>query len=177
MTTLSNQASVRWEVMSGRKFHIVDLTWEGPFPVDYDRDTDSYSWTNALSGLDDLAKCGGLYQIYGRHPVYGQNVLLYIGCVSPAASNRTLVQRLNEHVRTRFLYTTNLAAHMAAVKSEGLKDGVTIEVIESILIYAHQPALNRQNIDDARWHEKSILVRNWSFVGALEACCTNDWEE
>jgi hypothetical protein len=46
---------------------IVDIQWEGPYPL------------SALGKLSDPARDRGLYQIYGHHPVYGQGALLYIG--------------------------------------------------------------------------------------------------
>ena len=161
--------------MYTRKFHLVALSWEGPFAVDYDRAADTYSW-ESLVAVENLAEHGGLYQIYGRHPTYGLNALLYIGCVRPNSSKRGIGMRLAEHVKTRFMWHTNLAAHLAPLEANVLTDGITVELVESILIYAHQPALNRQNIDEARWDKKSVLVRNWGFVGSLQDCCTNDWQ-
>ena len=46
---------------------IIHIEWEGPYSL------------NQLDTLNDLRRDHGLYQIYGHHPVYGSNVLLYIG--------------------------------------------------------------------------------------------------
>jgi hypothetical protein len=46
---------------------IIHIEWEGPYSL------------NQLDTLKDLRKDHVLYQIYGHHPVYGSNVLLYTG--------------------------------------------------------------------------------------------------
>src|SRR5579872_2702258 len=46
-----------------------------------------------MDTLKDLLKDRGLYQIYGHHPVYGSNVLLYIG----QTYGRTFGERIEEH--------------------------------------------------------------------------------
>jgi len=46
-----------------------------------------------MDTLKDLLKDRGLYQIYGHHPVYGSNVLLYIG----QTYGRTFRERIEEH--------------------------------------------------------------------------------
>lgn len=41
-----------------------------------------WSWPHSLAEVDgfrDQRRVRGLYQIYGHHPVYGSNALLYIG--------------------------------------------------------------------------------------------------
>ena len=45
---------------------MIHLEWEGPTPLE------------AVSGLREASDYG-VYQIYGAHPVYGSNCLLYIG--------------------------------------------------------------------------------------------------
>jgi len=60
---------------------IIHIEWEGPYSL------------NQLNTLKDLRKDRGLYQIYGHHPVYGSNVLLYIG----QTSGRTFGERIEQH--------------------------------------------------------------------------------
>jgi hypothetical protein len=60
---------------------IIHIEWEGPYSL------------NQLDTLKDLRKDRGLYQIYGHHPVYGSNVLLYIG----QTVGRTFGERIEEH--------------------------------------------------------------------------------
>ena len=61
---------------------VINIHWEGPF-----------SLSEAVSSLSNDKIDYGIYQIYGRHPVYGNEVLLYIG----KASERTFSVRLGEH--------------------------------------------------------------------------------
>lgn len=150
-------------------FDIVNLEWEGPFHISYDRSKDAYN-------LDlipiDLLNSYGLYQIYGRHPVYGQNVLLYIGETKNNNDiKRNFKKRLSEHVGGRFWFHTNLAVHLAPCDF----DEKTILNAESILIAAHKPALNKEHIDKAKKDANNILVRSWSFLGSLQPECTGDY--
>jgi hypothetical protein len=45
----------------------IHIYWEGLFTLDQ------------LTEIQDNTRDYGVYQIYGGHPVYGSNVLLYIG--------------------------------------------------------------------------------------------------
>src|ERR1035441_2585568 len=60
---------------------IIHIEWEGPHSL------------NQLDSLKDVRKDRGLYQIYGHHPVYGSNVLLYIG----QTVGRTFGERIEQH--------------------------------------------------------------------------------
>jgi hypothetical protein len=94
-----------------------------------------------------------LYQIYGRHPIYGADVLLYIGMSDGIAS------RLNHHDNwVQFLPDT------ATVTAACLKEFTSwteyddprydddyfepcsrevVAAVESLLIYAHAPVYNK----------------------------------
>ncbi len=61
---------------------IYDIYWEGPF-----------DWDDAA---DQIRDCHVLYQIYGPHPLYGSQVLLYIG----GGEDEDLAQGLAEHEDT-----------------------------------------------------------------------------
>jgi len=60
-------------------YRTIDVAWHGPFRVMFDAKSGGHS-------VPDLpAKLGnrhGVYAIYGQHPVYGSNALLYIGQTS-----------------------------------------------------------------------------------------------
>ncbi len=59
---------------------VYNVHWEGPFRW-ADRDD-----KNKIMG------CHVLYAIYGKHPIYGRDVLLYLGVTS-----RDVGTRINEH--------------------------------------------------------------------------------
>lgn len=159
--------------MIKREFTIIDIDWEGPFPVVYDRDNDRYNFSDSVAV--DLLSSAGVYQIYGRHPVYGKDVLLYIGETKPGETARGFGKRLAEHFheRGRFFGHTNLSLHLGPLD---LPHDV-IQKVESILIFSHAPALNRRHIDGPIDGSESILIRNWSFVGSLESACIGDWRD
>jgi len=57
---------------------IIHIEWDGPFKLDQ------------LSELNNIDIDFGIYQIYGSHPIYGADVLLYIG----KADRQTFCQRI-----------------------------------------------------------------------------------
>ena len=150
-------------------FKMIDLEWEERFAVTYDRDLDQYQLDKAP---DELLDKSGLYQIYGRHPIYGNDVLLYIGETKEnEGESRNFQIRLGEHLKSKFYCYTNLSISLApcSENSEAILD------IESVLIHSHQPALNRIHLESHRECNPPILIRNWGFVGSLEGCCTSFW--
>jgi hypothetical protein len=61
------------------KTHLIQIHWEGPYKL------------TELSTLMNTTTDYGIYQIYGKHPVYGSDVLLYIG----KADYQTLGKRIS----------------------------------------------------------------------------------
>jgi len=144
---------------------VIDINWEGSFKVEYDRKNDQYELGNMPP---DLLNKSGFYQIYGRHPVYGRDVLLYIGETEKNENgDRSFETRLKEHLQSRFYYHTNLSIFFGPSEL----NGEDIKLVESILISSHIPALNRHHIDWAKDKASNILVRNLDFIGSLERVC------
>lgn len=114
----------------------------------------------------------GFYCIYGAHPVYGQDVLLYIG-ETKLREGRSFFVRLREHFRSRFWYHQNLS-YSTGLPGKELSDEETV-LVESILIAAHKPALNRLYIDSAKEGCEKYLVRNWDFPGSLQFECSGGY--
>ena len=152
------------------KHEIIDIEWEGSFKIKYDRNKDKYNLDNVPSEL--LDECG-FYQIYGRHPVYGKDVLLYIGETKESkTSNRSFRVRLNEHLKGNFFQHTNISVHLGPCSLPA----ETVEIVESILIYSHVPALNVQHTGSMKLGSEKYLVRNWGFTGNLNNACTGNWD-
>ena len=129
---------------------IIDLEWEGPFKVVYDRDNGKYLLDEIPS---DLLASTGFYQVYGRHPVYGKDVLLYIGETKGNENGtRAFRDRLGDHLKSRSFYHTNLSISLAPYVS----DGSTIKEVESVLIYSHMPALNSHHLDSNKKCKNNI---------------------
>jgi len=130
---------------------IYDVMWEGPYNLEV---------AKKRSKKDHV-----LYAIFGTHSVYGQNVLLYIGL-----TETTVAQRLSEHTWLRQEYDV-VTVRFASIgefpdieswwkdwmkNNRDKKDRTpyrrpksnTIQALEKILIYAHQPACNSKNIEE-----------------------------
>ncbi|PNH91799.1 hypothetical protein [Vibrio diazotrophicus] len=154
----------------------VDIYWEGPFEVEYDRDTMIYSIPSDIP--DDLKNAQGFYQIYGDHPVYGKDVLLYIGETKPSKNgNRNFGIRMKEHLFKRFWYHHGLKIRLGLgqINESNVTDRNTILAVESLLIASNMPALNREHLDHSNDYSKQFIVRNWNFKGTIAAECSGKY--
>ncbi len=115
-----------------------------------------------------------LYKIYGSHPVYGNNILLYIGM-----TEQNIEKRINQHGywmdEARFGSSTMYfasAGHFQSWKdSESTQiydklDREYIEKIEALLIYAHQPVHNSKARNSAE-NSREIRLFNTGSFGIL----------
>jgi hypothetical protein len=117
---------------------------------------------DTLVSLTDDKIDYGLYQIYGKHPVYGSNVLLYIG----KADQQTIGRRVSQEnwldtndSETLTIYVGRLAGERQPTEEAWSKE---IDIAEKLLIYVHKPAynsksLNRPNDD----HFLDVHILNW----------------
>ena len=119
---------------------IIYIEWDGPY---------TFAEIGRFTGTTDH----GVYQIYGAHPVYGSNVLLYIGKASGQYFGVRIPQEkqwLDNHDAMRLsVYLGRLAG--AGTPSDEIW-GRQIDYAERLLIFAHSPASNTQkgiyNLDD-----------------------------
>lgn len=145
---------------------IIHIEWEGPLTVDAAKE---------LTGEGDY----GLYQIYGGHPIYGSNALLYIG----EARKQQFGARIGQH---GWWLEFNQDAQRASVYVGRLADEVTptdeiwderIDLAERLLIFACRPAYNsRQRLGalDVRLYDVHVL--NWgSFCDLLPEVSGARW--
>jgi len=135
---------------------IIHLDWEGPF---------TQSQIQELSGPSDY----GVYQVYGTHPVYGSNVLLYIGL----AESQTFAQRLPQHgwcnmtsdAKQVSFYIGRLFGN---THPDNKTWGYHIKLAERLLIHAHKPAQNTQKelagLENDLWF---VHVVNWRYYRDL----------
>jgi hypothetical protein len=119
-----------------------DVYWEGPYDT---------------TGLDEVSTNCVLYMICGTHGLYGRNVPLYIGKVS----RQTLKVRIRQHesdwlnnepdpvkIYAGYVGIFNSWEETAEIEEYPSLPDATIDAIESLLIYSHQPVYNvrgRQN--------------------------------
>ena len=139
----------------------INLVWTGP-----------HTYKNVLTMNGD--RDYGIYQIYGAHPAYGSEALLYIG----RARDITFCERFRSYDRT-FLadedgWEDNGAKyriHTGRIHVQRGRNRPTdkvwenwIDLTEHLLIYAHSPAWNSQNVSrkipDAKKF-RAIHVLNW----------------
>lgn len=126
------------------------LFWSGPFPL------------NQISQLRDEEKHYGIYQVYGHHPLYGNNVLLYIG----KADQQTFGKRIAQEEWEFDVDPGNTSIYIGQLggKEQPTNDewSVQIDLCEKLLIYAHNPIYNRSSIYSIPEDQlKHIHVFNW----------------
>ncbi len=129
---------------------IIHIDWNGPY---------TQPATALLNGPTDF----GVYQIYGAHPVYGGDTLLYIGL----ACDRTFGQRISEHGWCQGTRNpANVSIHVGRLSGCSTPDDPTwsrwIKLAERLLIYSHYPVYNTQKqlagLERDLWH---VHVLNW----------------
>ena len=140
---------------------IIHIEWDGPYSLDQ------------LETLKDVHKDHGLYQVYGHHPIYGSNVLLYIG----QTCGRTFGERIAEHNfgggsqedRAHIeVYVGRLKGATATPSSDDWRN--EINWAEKLLLYVHGPAYNPQHmmeLNEADPRVSDARVFNWGSIRAL----------
>jgi len=129
---------------------IIHIEWDGPHRLDA---------VSSLTGATDH----GVYQIYGGHPVYGNNALLYIGL----AAGQTFGQRIPQE--TQWTYNRDagrVEVYIGRLSGEVTPDDDTwdrhIRLAERLLIFAHSPPMNTQkSLRSLERDLRSVRVLNW----------------
>ncbi len=127
---------------------------------------------------NDNAAAGGIYQIYGTHPIYGRNALLYIG-----RSILELDRRLNAHKKNWIIYeydhVTIYYGKLAPTSEFKIDDiKMAIDRAEALLVYFCAPAYNSNliaDIDKKHLKEENITVRNYGQIGSLPTEVSTAW--
>jgi hypothetical protein len=134
------------------------ITWEGPFTLK-DLKNNKY--------LKDEDEAYGLYQIYGTHPIYGSNVLLYIG----KTNSQTFAKRIKQEGWEYNSDSNNIKIYVGKLfDKKQPKEAIWDKLIshaERLLIFTHAPAHNSSNIntlsrsDEILKEIKNIRVINY----------------
>ncbi|WML58648.1 hypothetical protein [Neobacillus sp. PS2-9] len=136
--------------MRKRTMKLIQIDWEGPFTLD------------ELHLLTNNSHDYGIYQIYGKHLVYGKDVLLYIG----KADQQTIGKRVSQenwwntndsnHLK---IYAGRLAGEHTPAEAIWSKE---IDLAEKLLIHVHKPAYNSKSLSLIRDAElQDIHILNW----------------
>ncbi len=138
----------------------IDIWWEGPFDQDeiIDNDIDKNFYDNTADKI-------GLYQIYGTHPLYGNDVLLYIGRTKgkkgflDRLKNRWVIENGNDAENVTIYLGTIYSANITISPEE---ENRQIDLAEVLLIFALKPAYNSSNIQSIgrQYLEKKYLIKN-----------------
>ncbi len=136
------------EIESIRPLHV---QWDGPFSLEeVSKLNESYDY--------------GVYQVYGSHPIYGSDVMLYIGKAQDQAFGVRLNQEgwyYNPDAGNIRIYVGRLAGRKTPTDAEW---GNEINLVETMLIYSHWPAGNSRNIQSLGKYAdsiKNVCVLNW----------------
>jgi len=144
---------------------IYEVCWQGPYTPKNIKKIKSKDMNNFV-----------LYKIYGSHPMYGNNVLLYIGMTEKGVENR-----LNQHdywmdeekYSESTIYVASIGEFKGWSNEHTYKNIVfekperkIIESIEALLIYSHQPSHNNSNKKSAK-SSQNIRIFNTEKYGSL----------
>lgn len=139
------------------------INWTTKFPLTSDAFTEK-----DLTQLPDRQNV--LYQIYGHSPIYGENVLLYIGITKDST------RRMGQHLNSIFGRGINLSVSIGELNEP---EENNLEIAEAILINLHKPSFNKEFLHDipdiAKTPDELILILNKGNRGALMLECSNIW--
>jgi len=136
-----------------------------------------YVWNENVYTKFEKDKDRGIYQIYGDHPVYGENTLLYIGQTKDQVYSQRLKQHgyfEKSHIHSLRRLHLSYFSKTGDINQENRLD--FIDLTEKLLINAHFPAYNSQEIKDAidkEYFKNEILIMNWGERGKLLPECSS----
>lgn len=142
--------------METTKTKIIQIHWEGPYKIS--------DLPKLKNGVTDY----GIYQIYGNHPVYGKDVLLYIG--------KAYVQTFGERIPQENWLDTNDSNNIKIYvgRFHGPQTPTETEwfyendLAEKLLIHVHKPAYNSKSISSIRHSDyENIHILNWGHYRSL----------
>jgi hypothetical protein len=139
--------------MNRREIHI---QWQGPL---------AWKEIRSLTARSDR----GIYQVYGSHPLYGADVLLYIGKTDTQTFGKRLHQETFWQWHQDFgrltLYVGRLAGSATPREQEW---SAQIDLAERLLIVSHTPAVNAQkSIRRDSPELQSVHIFNWGSYRSL----------
>ena len=158
LDTFNNEPGEYYNMTVERK--VIHVQWEGPFGYYEARD------------FVDKDIDYGIYQIYGNHPVYGPNTLLYIG----QARYQTLGERIAQHGLVTMEYNEgHVSLYVGRLSGPNMPSNAEwnrqIDQVEHLLIINHKPAHNAQRIKKlpkkADRELREVHVLNWGDYNRL----------
>jgi len=137
----------------------INIWWEGPFKID-----DILNNTIDNNIYDNTADRIGIYQIYGTHPLYGHDQLLYIGRTQnkngfkSRLKNRWVIENGEDDENIK-IYLGTIFSYDKDISSN---ENNFIEKAEVLLINTLKPAFNSSNIQsvDKKLQEQNYIIYN-----------------
>jgi hypothetical protein len=147
--------------------NVIHLLWSGPHKVD------SFKTNSTIDNNK------GVYQIYGTHPIYGRNVLLYIG-----KTNDNFINRISAHddvwIKYEYDEVTIYTGTVVDEYGEGVEseedEKTLIDRAEQLLLYYCAPAYNSNGIQKLKITEDRRLL-NYGKIGSLPTEVSTLWEK
>lgn len=141
------------------EIEIINIEWEGPLTFE-----EAYE----KNGKTDY----GVYQAYGDHPVYGLDVLFYIGKAQDQTFGvrlKTRDKNFGEWDQRIQIYIGRIYTEKKAQPSDEEWDSL-IDQVERVLITACWPALNSESQYITRPSKyRDLLILNWGRFRSLPA--------
>ena len=123
----------------------IKILWEGPFTTE-----DIINGNINNEKYDVQSSSVGLYQVYGVHPLYGNDVLVYIGRTK---GRNGFKSRLKGRWVTEYgSDNENVKIYLGTIFTDGKKihdENILIDKAEVLLIHTMKPAYNSSNIQRA----------------------------
>lgn len=146
--------------------HLIKIEWSKSYPIA----PDTYLYNGKVE-FENQNTSNCLYQLYGDSPIYGQNVLLYIG----KSKNGEI--RLNQHMKGKVNRVLNLSIRFGELEyGKNVKDA-GLSVPEEILICSVKPSYNSASINSIENSQSKhlILIQNRGNRGSLPLELSNYW--
>ncbi|TVY04472.1 hypothetical protein FPZ45_02510 [Cohnella terricola] len=135
---------------------IIHIDWDGPYSLDQ------------INSLTDNKTEKGVYQVYGTHPVYGKDVLLYIGKTGGQTFGKRILQEKWDNTNNYGdikIHVGRLAGSVTPSNDIWLQE---IDLAERLLIYAHKPAFNSMSLQTVPHHDLcNVHILNWGLFNQL----------
>jgi len=142
---------------------IVHVEWKGPYTVEEGKKK------------TDLEDCG-IYQVYGNHPIYGKNSLLYIGMTCDGCFSDRICTHEKDWLNDQDIQPVEIyLGYLSQREGDDYKDcdEECIKKCEKFLNYVFWPTYNKmKDADDDQFWELHIL--NWGPRGTLPAEVSGD---
>ncbi|GKV55955.1 hypothetical protein NCCP2222_19020 [Sporosarcina sp. NCCP-2222] len=136
--------------MDSIEIKLIQIHWDGPFKL------------SDLPSLMNTETDYGVYQIYGKHTTYGNDVLLYIG----KADRQTFGIRIPQENWIDTNDSNNTKVYIGRMHGSktpcGNEWSLEIDLAERLLIYVHKPAYNASGVSTIRdVGIQNLHILNW----------------